>query len=155
MHRLAGDAPHNVDAEFEAHFMNAVRKRLEPFASGRGRKPVGRRDQPGISVHFQGDKRAVSGGMGARLIPLDVHHHILPTEGLQMLRHVAGIAQNLLLGHACAVAIPAVPAHGRSCRILLVCRLMNACSGHVIQLLFFRIIRACLKTRLRASFTYL
>jgi len=114
MGRLAGNAAHNMDAEFEPHGVNLVGKGLETGAAyGRG-KPILRRDRPPVGIQTQGNVGVVLGAVGSRLVPLDVHDHIFPSESQEVLRHVTGVAQHLFLRHAGPVTIPAVPPHGRN-----------------------------------------
>src|SRR5688572_5528371 len=47
-----------------------------------------------------------------RLVPLDVHHDVLPAERLQLGGHIVGLSFGLLLGNRGGEVVPAVPAHG-------------------------------------------
>ena len=75
---LPGNAPHDMDAEFQSQGVNILRKRPKAFPVGGGGESVLRRDQPGKAVHAQGGKGAVLKASRPGLIPLDVHHDVLP-----------------------------------------------------------------------------
>ncbi|MNV64661.1 hypothetical protein D3C71_1573140 [compost metagenome] len=61
MDRLARNAAHNVDAEFQAEAVHVFSQRREAPAVCGGREAVDRRDQAGILVHLQRHEGAVLG----------------------------------------------------------------------------------------------
>src|SRR4051812_46476068 len=77
-HRLARDAAHDVNAEFEAFGMNIVGKRLEAGAVGSGGGFFDGGKEAPISAHGELGVLAVAEANGGGLIPLVVHGKYLP-----------------------------------------------------------------------------
>ena len=117
MGRLPGDAPHHVDAELEPQVVHVVCQRPKPLSACGGREPGRVRQQAGIFVHLhrgEGDVlEFVPLGPGPVGVPLDVHHHILPAEGLEIFRHHPGVGLHLFFVDGGVVVVVAVPPHGR------------------------------------------
>ena len=115
MHRLAGDAAHDVDAELQAHGMDLIRNRLEALAARAAGEAVFSRDLAAVFIEAKLGEGAVFPFLraGQRLGPLDVAHNVLPAVLLHVVAHIAGVRHELLFRHIGGKAVPAVPAHGR------------------------------------------
>src|SRR5579875_1067678 len=111
LYRRARNAAHDVDAEFQAPAVNVIGQRLESLPARRGWEPLRVRQEPPVGVHRRG---AVD--FALRIIPIVVHHDVLPAKRRQMLGHVISIGLHFLLIDVAAVAIVAVPPHGRRLR---------------------------------------
>ena len=113
----AGNAPHDVDAEFQAQTVDVVRQRLEPRAARAAGEPLRVRQQPGVPVHLHLAEGNIlvrlPHGPGLMGVPLDIHHHVFPAEGLQFFRQDGGVGPHLFLGNGGVVVVVAVPPHGR------------------------------------------
>ena len=109
--RHAGHAAHDVDAELQAQAVDIIRQGLEACAVCGGGEAVHGGEETAIFVHIQGGEGLILVIERSGLIPLDVHHHILPAVVLQVLGHVVRILADDILGNSGAVAVPAVPAH--------------------------------------------
>ena len=112
MGRHAGHAAHDMDAELEPEAVHIVRQGLEAGAVRCAGEAVHRRHQPPVGVHLQRREGDIGMAGGGGLIPLDVHHDVLPAKGGQTAGHLVGVAADDVLGDGGAVAVPAVPAHG-------------------------------------------
>ena len=115
MHRLAGHPPHDMDAELQAQLMDLGGDGGKALAVPGGGKTLRGREQPAKLVHVQpGEGHVLRADLpGGGVAPLDVADDVFPAEFLQVLRHIAGVGQKLVLGDGVAEAVPAVPAHGR------------------------------------------
>ncbi len=113
----AGDTPHDMDAEFQPQAVDVLRQRGKAPASLRGGEPLRVRQEAGIFVHLQHAEgnvlKLLPHGAGPMGVPLDIHHHVLPAEGTELLRHHLGIGADLGLGDGGVVVVVAVPPHGR------------------------------------------
>ena len=114
--RHSGQAPHDMDAEFQAQAVDIVCQRPESRAACGAGEPVDRRQQPAESVHGQLGKGLIAVVDGRGLVPLDIHHDVLPAEGFQFTCHVFRVPADNVLRDGGTVAVPAVPAHGRCLR---------------------------------------
>ena len=111
--RGAGKAAHNMDAELQPQRMHIIRQGAETGPILCGREAVERRRQPAVSVHLQFGERLIRMVPGVGTGPLDVHNDVFPAKRLQEARHVLRVPADVRLGYGGAVAVPAVPAHGR------------------------------------------
>ena len=109
-------APHDMNAKLQPKAVHILRQGPEARAVRRAGEAVYRRQQPAIIVHGQFREGLIFVGIRRGLIPLNVHHNIFPAEFFQMFRHVIRVLANGFLVHRRAVAIPAVPPHGRRFR---------------------------------------
>ena len=109
----AGHTAHDVDAELQPQGVHIVCQGLEACAVCSGREAVHGGEEAAILVHRQGREGLIGVVDGGGLVPLDVHHDVLPAIGPEMLGHVFRILADDILGDGSAVAVPAVPAHGR------------------------------------------
>ena len=86
MGRKPGDAPHDGDAELQAQAVDIIRQWAEPPALCRRGETVHRRLISAVSVHLhvpEGDVLEFAPpAPGILRVPLDVHHHVLPTAVL-------------------------------------------------------------------------
>ena len=114
LHRHTRHTAHYVYAELEAERVHIVGQRPESAPVGRRRKAVdGRHVAPMAVNHIARVGLVVAAGLVVLHKPADVDHHIFPAELLEMLRHEVGVGLHLVLLDRGAVAVPAVPAHGR------------------------------------------
>ena len=113
LHRLARDAAHEVNAEFEALGVNIVGKRLEAGAVGGGGESFDRGKEASMGVH--GELGALAGfeASGGGIIPLDVHGEDLPAVREEFVGHHIGLRLGLGFGNLGAKGVKAVPAHRR------------------------------------------
>ena len=114
LHRLARDAAHDVNPELQSLAVDIICERFEPLAARRRRKPVRGGKQPPVIVHrhFQiAFVVAIRDRM--RIVPVEVHDHVLPAQAREMLVHIIGVSFHLFLRHVAAITVIAVPAHGR------------------------------------------
>ncbi|MPN36316.1 hypothetical protein SDC9_183825 [bioreactor metagenome] len=105
-----------MDAELETHRVDLLCQRGESFSARGGGEAVDSGHQPPVRVHGklrEGDVLTARHSAGQRLIPLYIAYDILKSKGIEMLPHIARVAQDLLLRHRGHIAIPAVPAHRR------------------------------------------
>ena len=93
--------------------MHVVGQGLEARAVRGAGEAVHGGHEPAVFVHALLGEGLVGVGRGGGLVPLDVHHHVFPAVVLQVLSHVFGVLPDLGLVDGGAVAVPAVPAHGR------------------------------------------
>ena len=97
--------------------MNFVGKGFKALTACAGGEFVGAGQKPTVFVHFHLTKgnvlKFIPHGGGVVGVPLNIHHHIFPAVGFQVLCHVFGIGQNIGFGHIGVVIVIAVPATGR------------------------------------------
>src|SRR6185369_2858055 len=93
-----GNAAHDVDAELETQAVNVVGEQTESGAVRGGGKTVGSRQQPPVRVHDEFGVRTVAVGLGMRLRPLNVDHHVLPAVFFQVGGHIPGVGFDFGLG---------------------------------------------------------
>ncbi|PYV22777.1 MAG: hypothetical protein DMG24_15740 [Acidobacteria bacterium] len=91
-----------------------VGESFESPAARRRRKPVRCRKQAPVIVHGHFQVAFVPAvGDGMRVIPVEVHDHVLPAQAREMLGHVIGVPDHLFFGYVATITVIAVPAHGR------------------------------------------
>ena len=110
---LTGYASHNVNPEFQTQRVNILRERRKALSARRRRKSVLGGYHPRILVDTKVGERVIFVTVSRRLVPLDVHHDILPTVLLKIFRHKFGVGAYGSLIYRSSVAVPAVPPHGR------------------------------------------
>ena len=125
MCRRARNSSHNVYSELQPQRVYILCQNTEPLPAGRGREPDRVRKQARILVHHKFPKRnvlvLVTLRTGVNSVPLNVDHHIFPSEFFQVRRHVLGVRADLRFIHLRIVVIIAVPSHRRIwCKIILV-----------------------------------
>ena len=113
INRLPRYAAQYVYAEFKPHRVNCVGQRLKACAALSRGEAVLSGHLAAVLVHAELGQVAVLGALCARLAPFDVHGHVLPAVYFKVVSHEARVGQHLVLAHARAVAVPAVPTHRR------------------------------------------
>ena len=111
--RLPRNAAHDVNSKFQAFAVDVIGERLESLAVGRGGKAIHGGQQAAVFIHRQLRAGSVIVALGVRLVPLNIDDNKLPAMARQIARHCVSIGFHLCFSDPCAVAIPAVPAHGR------------------------------------------
>ena len=112
--RHFGQAAHQMDAELQPLAVHVVGQGTEAHAVGGGGEAVERGGIAAVLViHVDGIGLVVAAGLVVLHEPADVHHHVLPAVGGQMLRHVVRIGLHFALHHGRPVAVPRVPTHRR------------------------------------------
>ena len=84
-------SPHNMNAEFQAHFVDLIRQQSESPSPGCAGKPVLRGDKPAEAVHPELRKRVIFMAVRVRSRPLDIHNNIFPAILFQVLCHIFGV----------------------------------------------------------------
>jgi len=138
VHRLAGNAPHNMNTKAQTQRMAIVRNGAKALAPGCAGEAVFRRQQTTVVVHTNRGKIVVLIALCLRLVPLNVAHQGVPPIGQQVRRHKAGVLPQGFLRYAGAVAVPAVPPHRRGgCKCLFHTVHLKKAAGNCPTALFF------------------
>jgi len=113
LNRFLGDAPHDVDAEFQAFGMYVISQRLEAHTVGGRGEFLESWCQSSVFIHGQRSSWPVVMAFRLGFVPLDVDGQIGVAAGQQVFSHRISLCFNLLFGDRGAVYIPTVPTQRR------------------------------------------